>query len=100
MTEQQMRLTRTSLKYFGLYLLSGDSPSPYVQEHDESEEAMISSAYAELEQLLKSDIHSSKKILEAATHLGAAYQWAGFLSGIKVGARLLLNLTDSRDIMF
>ena len=42
----------------------------------------------------------SEDILEAAEIYSEACQRVGFYSGIKIGARLMLSLTEDADIVF
>lgn len=101
MSEQQDRLDRTALKYFGHYLLTGTLPGPGILEHDKTEDDMLGDIQAELDELVEDmDRVRSNAILDTVNALGAAYERAGFYSGLKAGACVLLNLTDRRDILY
>ena len=99
MSYQAEALERTKLKFLGVYLQCGGSPGQYLLEHDETEEELTSRTRGELETLLQ-DMARSEDILEAAESYSEACQRVGFYSGIKIGARLMLSLTDVSDIVF
>ena len=92
MSYQAEALERTKLKFLGVYLQCGGSPGQYLLEHDETEEELTSRTRGELETLLQ-DMARSESYSEAC-------QRVGFYSGIKIGARLMLSLTEDADIVF
>lgn len=101
MSYQEDRLKRTELKYFGLYLLDNSGPGQYVLEHDETEKEMMDRGYGELESQLEGvEEQQAGKIMSAAAQIDADSQRAGFFTGLKAGARLILNLLDGGEIIF
>lgn len=92
-------LSRTALKYFGAYILSGAAPGPAMQDRERTEEQLTEEAYGVLEQLVEQPA-SPAKILNAAVDYGAAVEEAAFLNGLRAGARLVLRLTDDRPILY
>lgn len=101
MSDQEDRLKRTELKYFGLYLLDNCGPGKYILEHDETEKEMMDRAYQKLESQLEGlEEKQVRKIMNAAAEFDADSQRAGFYSGMKAGARLIFNLLDGGEIIF
>lgn len=92
-------LKRTELKYFGTYIQSGATPGPAMLEREITAETLTGEAYGVLERLVD-PLPSAAKILSAAVNYGAALEQAGFLSGLRAGARLMLRLTDDRPILY
>lgn len=101
MSYQEDRIKRAELKYFGLYLLDNSGPGKYVLEHDMTEEEVMDRAYKELERQMEGiEEQQARKIMSAATQIDADSQRAGFFTGLKAGARLILNLLGDGEIVF
>lgn len=99
MSYQAEALERTKLKFLGVYLQCGGSPGQYLLDHDETEEELTNRTRGDLTALIR-DMEQGEDILEAAESYSEACQRVGFYSGIKIGARLMLSLTEDADIVF
>lgn len=95
-------LKRTGLKHFGNFILRGEELGRCTLCHDQTQEAFVEKIYEKIERELaeKLDEEEAEEIIDIINECASACCTVGFYTGLKAGARLILNLTDETDIIF
>ena len=100
MTDTPTLLEKTSLKVLGQFLLSTEFTCECASESNLTEEALFVKLKDDLEIALRHEDEVLRRevraVVEEAWERG---EMAGFLSGMRAGARLILSLTGEGDIL-
>lgn len=94
-------LRRTQLKLLGKYLLDTKHPVEERAREDRTEEMELELVRSDLQLALeKSGAGNVEEILSCVQALEEVRRRAGFLTGVKAEAQLMLHLTDSGEIAY
>ncbi|MBD5149538.1 MAG: hypothetical protein HDT18_04035 [Oscillibacter sp.] len=100
MTDTPTLLEKTSLKVLGQFLLSTEFTCDCTSESSLTEEGQLAKLKDDLEITLRHGDDALRRearaVVEEAWERG---EMAGFLSGMRAGARLILSLTGEGEIL-
>ena len=100
MTDTPTLLEKTSLKVLGQFLLNPEFTCDCTPESSLTEEAQLAKLKDNLEIALRHEdeaLHwEARAVVEEAWERG---EMAGFLSGMRAGARMILSLTGEGEIL-
>lgn len=91
---------RTSLHALGTFIVDPDKAMRILEEREPPLEARMESAYDGLRlALLNGGENRSERVRRAADEIRDVAWYAGFLAGMKAGARVVLALTDAGEVL-
>lgn len=100
MTDMRELLERVSLRAVGMFLMGEERLLERLAEREVPAETLMTEKYDDLRiSLHKARVLEHEEVVSTVREIEAVAESAGFYAGLKAGARLMLALTDGREIV-